>query len=269
MHNSLVEPVQASSLVGSAARAASKAVGWAVGKARADHQTVWRGYFGRAFTPHAMIHHYLYVAVAPARAALRPRDSETVDRARRVRQATGLPDLPDEPTTYDGTHAVFSIPDETGSHWRALAVSRSGMVELLWGVELESVSDGRVVLPAVDCVMPLLKMGAAVRSPEFRKLSHLDRPWRRFGRVDWRAHVAVRANGTEWTDIGLAGPPVSRAAATGSWVPPHGFGVWTCRRSQGADKIAPTFLDDLLASCGYHDGAESIAATIDAARTSA
>src|SRR5436853_351842 len=78
---------------------------WIGHRIRPDHQSI-RPQHLRPSTG-GMRKHYVYIAVAPARACPRPADDKATGRARRFVHSAFPGEFPDDPTVSDGDVVVF------------------------------------------------------------------------------------------------------------------------------------------------------------------
>lgn len=240
---------------------------WVLRRVRPDHTTIR----SQSMRPNhfGMLRLFVYAAVAPSRACPRPLDDQAARRAVAFSQRAAPDAFGDQPDVADGSRSLFFCEDSDGIRERALAVDRTGLVELLWSVELWPDTDGQLVLRAVDVVRPLLTLADAIAREEYSELSGLDRSWRRFGRVDWSFAMACAMSGSEgrktWSRIELPGEQPPRATGhRGGEFPLQGIQAWSISRSAGQAAVGE-FLIRLLLANGYHELGETVQATVLAA----
>jgi hypothetical protein len=223
-----------------------------------------------------MTRHYLYVALAPSRSATRRADDRSVSRAREFARLALPGVFPDQPSYSDRDLVVFTAGDGVTGPARRLTVHRTGLVELLWAVDLDD-DDGRLMLPIMDVLQPVLALAAAAATPEYSQLGTLARPWRRLGKLDWWIAVTTDVPTSDgpiaWSGVLFPCDPPARSAHDRGQMPPGGYGadaLRSLRRRKAIDRVPRVLLGELLQANGYFEAdaviEHTLAASHDAQR---
>jgi hypothetical protein len=262
----LVDPVSPGQLPALARWAREGAV-WVSRRIRPDHAPI--RVLSMRPNQFAMVRHFVYAAVAPSRSCARPFDDQAVRRAIAFAGRAAPATFGEQPDISDGSMSLFYREGADGARERALAVRTSGLVELLWSLELHPREEGQLVLPASAVLKPLLNLAEAVAGEEYAQVSGLHHRRRRFGKVDWSFMMTCAATlpgGREtWSAIEVPGDPPPRARGQhGGAFPTQGIGMRSVRRSAGHDVVGD-FLSSLLVANGYHELGDTVQRTMLAA----
>lgn len=253
-----------------------RAAGAALRRVRPDHRAISLRQI--RVHPDAMARHYLYVSVAPSRWAMRPSDDEAVARAQAFAARIFPGVFASRPASSNADVVVFrSDSGEESSVWeRRLLVHRTGLVELLWAVDLVSMPDGDgELLPILDVLRPLQALATGVATAEYARLSRLHCPWRRFARVDWWLAVttstATQTGPRCWRGVSFPGAAPERSQHDRGYMPRGGYGDRALKSSsrRGAPGRVPVvLLRELLQANGYFNADAAVAETLAALEAS-
>jgi hypothetical protein len=218
-----------------------------------------------------MTHCFLYSAVAPSRFTPRSVDDGQVNRAK-VFAADAFPGLfPENPVWADDRFTEFAIEDRDGGREHQLYVHRTGLIELMWPLALETLDDDppSVLVDAGEIARVVAGLARAVGGDTYAQLSRAGRGRRRFARVDWWFQLAVSVPGDNgprhWTGLKFAVAEPPRAAHRWPASPPEGYAgteLRSVRRRKPAAEIARTMLTAVVTANGYYDFASAVEKTV-------
>jgi hypothetical protein len=148
----------------------------------------------------------------------------------------------------------------------------SGRVDLSWHLPFPAEVDGRVIVPLLDVLRPVVALAQAVRARSYRAVFP-DGWWARIRRFDWCVTVAtsiVDGAGVtrSWDDVAFPGRRPARAGSQlQAFCPDGGYGAAGLRGSKPSrplGELVSIVLESLLKSNGYHDVGDAIADTVAA-----
>ncbi|GIG02105.1 hypothetical protein [Catellatospora citrea] len=215
----------------------------------------------------------LTVALAPSRSAKPLPVAEFPDKALACAQVV----LPHEAIEcdYSGPElARFTVADQTPSpmyrHRHILSVHRTGLVVLIWGLDMAITLPQAVTLPLDEAAAVFDRMHTFARSPEFQGL-HTRRLAEGIRRLDWRIGLsrAVSTNDGQvpWNGVRAPGrTPAARAVGQYPSCPGDGYaaaGLRSVKPSEPLPNVFRPVLEELLVSAGYTGVRECVTDVLD------
>jgi hypothetical protein len=234
-----------------------------------DHQALYRADWPLSGAESADDRLRVKVSCAPERSRRRS-EIDPDEAIRFVRAEFGHWVLPEPVFSSPATGVRFEAPGgrDEGYVW----VWAGGRVDLAWHLPGSALVEGKVIVPLLEVLRPVVALATAVRGRSYRAV--FPDGWRgRIRRFDWFTSVStaiVDAGGVtrSWDDIAFPGRRPRRAGAQPTAILPVGgyaaAGLRRWKPSRPIAELVAVFLDAFLKTNGYHDCDHAIADAVAA-----